>query len=262
MHKDLYQMIFKRKSYHLFRDNKTRKYYSENYHISDEEYDDILNAFKSFDVLYPDIKVDIKIADNNETTCKRGQEKVILLYSEIKDNYLMNIGYLGEQLDLYLATKNIGALWFGLNKANMPDYHDLKYVIMIAICKVPEDSFRKDMFKSKRKEIDKIWEGKELYDIPNIIRFAPSACNSQPWIIEHKDNYLNVYRYISPIRKWVMPIDGVIHYNHIDIGILICFLELSLIHNEIEYDRELFIDDKNEERNLVARYNLKGISNS
>ena len=44
------------------------------------------------------------------------QEKVILLYSEEKENYLMNIGYLGEQLDLYLASLNIGSLWFGLNK--------------------------------------------------------------------------------------------------------------------------------------------------
>ena len=30
-----------------------------------------------------------------------------LLYSEKKDNYLQNIGYLGEQLDLYLTSLNI-----------------------------------------------------------------------------------------------------------------------------------------------------------
>ena len=39
-----------------------------------------------------------------------------LLYSEKKDNYLQNIGYIGEQLDLYLVSKNIGTLWFGIGK--------------------------------------------------------------------------------------------------------------------------------------------------
>lgn len=256
MNKDLYNMIFKRKSFHTFKNHKLKRYYSLDYQISKEEYEDILNAFNLFDTLYPDIKVKIRIADNNETTCNRGQEKVILLYSEIKDNYLMNIGYIGQQLDLYLASKNIGTLWFGLNKAKMADYEGLKYVIMIAICKVPEDSFRKDMYKSRRRELKDIWKGNQLLDIGNIIRFAPSACNSQPWFIENKDNTLYVYRYVSPIKKWVMPLAGLLHFNHIDIGIFICFLELCLLHNNISYTKELFIDDKNNELNLVAKYNL------
>lgn len=247
-------MIFKRKSYHLFRDNKTRRSYSLEHHIQEVEYDAIYDAFDHFDALYPDIKVEMRIADNHETTCKRGQEKVILLYSEEKDNYLMNIGYIGEQLDLFLASMNIGSLWFGLNKKEMPDYKGLKYVIMIAICKVPESSFRKDMFKAKRKDIQEIWKGKELFDIANIIRFAPSACNTQPWCVNSEDTTISVYRYKSSKKKWVMPIEGVVHFNHIDIGIFICFLELCLIHHKISYKRDLFIDDKDEEYNLVARY--------
>ncbi|MBR6484756.1 MAG: nitroreductase [Clostridiales bacterium] len=255
-HELLYPMIFKRKSFHLFRNNKTREYYSDTYRISDEEYEDILNTFHSLDVLYPDIKTDIRIADNEETTCKRGQEKVLLLYSEDKDNYLMNMGYIGEQLDLYLASKNIGTLWFGMNKADMPDYNGLKYVIMIAISKVPEDSFRKDMFKAKRKDIGQIWQGDEMEDIPNIIRFAPSACNTQPWKVINEDSVLKVYRYVAPIRKWVMPIDGVLHYNHIDIGIFLCFLELCLKHHDISYERQLFTDDRNDEMNKVGEYKI------
>ena len=254
MNDNLYSMIFKRKSYHLFRNNKTRKYYSEEYHISDLEYKKIIEAFNNFEPLYPDIKVAIRIEDNKLTTCKRGQEKVILLYSEEKDNYLMNIGYLGEQLDLYLASLNIGSLWFGLNKAKISDFDGLKYVIMIAICKVPEDSFRKDMFKATRKSKEEIWSGQDVNGIANIIRFSPSACNSQPWKVINNDSVLEVYRYRSPIRKWVMPIDGVIHYNHIDIGIFLCFLELCLKHSKINFKRELFIDNTNEDMNLVAKY--------
>lgn len=57
----------------------------------------------------------IKIVKDS-TTYNRGQEYFILFYSEKKDNYLQNIGYLGEQLDLYLTSKNIGTLWFGIGK--------------------------------------------------------------------------------------------------------------------------------------------------
>ena len=254
-------MIYKRKSFHTFKNWKTKLPFSDEYHISDDEYEDIIKAFESFDRLYPEIRVAMRIAENKETSCKRGQEKVLLFYSEEKDNYLMNIGYLCEQLDLYLASKNIGALWFGLNIARMPDYDGLKYVIMIAISKVPEDSFRKDVFKSTRKPVEEIWHGDQIAGVSDIVRFAPSACNTQPWIVENKDNTLNVYRYRSPIRKWVMPIDGVIHFNHIDIGIFLCFLELCLEHEGYACERKLFADDKNEEMNLVALYeNISAVS--
>ena len=252
--KELYPMIFKRKSFHTFKNWKTRKDFSQEYQISQSEYEDILNAFESFERLDPEIRIAIRIAENEETSCRRGQEKVLLLYSEEKGNYLMNIGYIGEQLDLYLASKNIGALWFGLNKEKMPDHDGLIYVIMIAICKVPEISFRKDVFKSTRKPTEEIWRGSVINGVSDIVRFAPSACNTQPWITEAEKEKLNVYRYRSPKRKWVMPVEGVVHFNHIDIGIFLCFLELCLDHEGYTYERKLFIDDKNEEMNLIATY--------
>ena len=38
----LYQYIFKRKSFHLFRDNKSKEYYKDKYHITNDEL--VLNA--------------------------------------------------------------------------------------------------------------------------------------------------------------------------------------------------------------------------
>ena len=47
---------------------------------------------------------------------------------------------------------------------------------MIAIAKVDsEDKFRKDMFKSKRKNLEEIWNGDYYLDIANIARFAPNG---------------------------------------------------------------------------------------
>ena len=53
-----------------------------------------------------------------------------------------------------------------------------------------------------------------------------------------------------------MPVDGVVHYNHIDIGIFMCFIELCFLHENIGFDRKLYVDDKNEEMNLVCEYSF------
>lgn len=251
MNNVLYDMIFKRKSFHLFRG-------IGNSRITEEELKDIENQFNKLKPLVENIKVKIKIV-KNETTCRRGQEYCILFYSEKKDNYLQNIGYLGEQLDLYLVSKNIGTLWFGIGKVKEKKLDNLDFVIMIAIAKVDsEDKFRKDMFKSKRKELSKIWDGDYYTDIGNIVRFAPSACNLQPWIVKASPNKLEVYRYSKKGKIGIIPKNMVTHYNQIDIGIFLCFLELCLNHNKLEYDRTLFIDDNSQnEINLTALYNIK-----
>jgi nitroreductase len=252
MDSKLYEMIFKRKSFHLFRNIGKE-------HISEEELKDIEDYFYTLKPLMPDIKVKIKIAKKDETTCKRGQEYCILFYSEEKENYLQNIGYLGEQLDLYLVSKNIGTLWFGIGKVDEKELDGLNYVIMIAIAKVDsEEKFRKDMFKSKRKDLSEVWSGEHFLDIANITRFAPSACNTQPWKVVAEEKKIKVYRYRKEGKRGIMPKNLVIYYNQIDVGIYLCFLELCLEKNNISYEREVFVEDNHEgENNLLAEYEIK-----
>ena len=229
MNNDLYNMIFKRKSFHLFRN-------IGNEHITDDELQDIQKEFNNLEPLVEDIKVKMKIVKDT-TTCKRGQEYCILLYSEKKDNYLQNIGYIGEQLDLYLVSKNIGTLWFGIGKVEEKQLDGLDFVIMIAIAKVDDETkFRKDMYKSKRKELAEIWNGDYYLDIANIVRFTPSACNTQHWIVDSSENELIVYRYRKPGKRGIMPVDMVKHYNQIDIGIFRCFVELCINKNNIKFE--------------------------
>ena len=251
MDNKLYDMIFKRKSFHLFRN-------IGNEHITDEEIKDIENEFTKLTPLVDDIKVKIEIVKEG-ATCKRGQEYCILFYSEKKDNYLQNIGYLGEQLDLYLVSKNIGALWFGIGKVDEMQMDGLDFIIMIAIAKVDSaDKFRKDMYKSKRKELQEIWNGDNYLDIANIVRFAPSACNTQPWIVESSAKELKVYRYRKEGKRGMMPKDKVIYYNQIDIGIFLCFLDLCLDKNSIDYNKDLYVEENYEnEKNLIAIYKIK-----
>ena len=250
MDNKLYDMIFKRKSFHLFINIGNEK-------ISDEEIIDIENEFLKLKPLVEDIKVKIKIV--KKESILRGQEYCILFYSEKKDNYLQNIGYLGEQLDLFLVSKNIGTLWFGIGKVEEKQLDGLDFVIMIAIAKVDSpDKFRKDMYKSKRKELKEIWNGDNYLDIANIVRFTPSACNTQPWIVDSSVNELKIYRYRKEGKRGIMPKDRVIYYNQIDIGIFLCFLELCLENNNIEYERNIYVEKNHEnEQNLAAMYKIK-----
>ena len=250
MNNELFDMIFKRKSFHLFRNIGKE-------HITNDELKNIEEYFSKLKPLVDDIKVKIKIVKEG-ATCRRGQEYCILFYSEKKENYLQNIGYLGEQLDLYLVSKNIGTLWFGIGKVDEKQCDGLDYVIMIAIAKVDSvEKFRKDMYKSKRKELQEIWNGEDYLNIANIVRFAPSACNTQPWIVESSEKKLKVYRYRKQGKRGIMPKDKVIYYNQIDIGIFLCFLELCLEQNNIGYNRNLYIEENHEEeKNLTATYEI------
>lgn len=244
-----YQMIFKRKSFHLFKETMP---------ISETELQAIENMYQKCKPLVSDIKTEMKIVPADQTTCKRGQEYCILLYSEKRDRYLQNIGYIGEQLDLYLASLGIGTLWFGIGKTEKPVPEGMDFVIMIAIAKVAEDKFRKDMFKSKRKPLQEIWVGEPLPEVGDIVRFAPSACNTQPWLVEYSKGKLEVFRYKKPGKRGIMPAHKVIYYNQIDMGIFLLFLELCLTHQKIPFERTLYTDSQeaNAENTLAAVYQL------
>ena len=222
---------------------------------SKENLDKVEAFIKTVKPLYNEIKTEIVIVPESETTCHRGADYCILFYSEPKGDYLRNIGYIGEQIDLYLASLNLGALWFGIGKPKKTRDNGLEYVIMIAFKKVNESSFRKDMYKSKRKEISEIWSG-EMLAATNIVRFAPSACNTQPWFVENSDEKLSIYRYKKPGKRGIMPVDKVMYFNRIDIGIFLYFLETCFNHDGISFDRQLFLDnsDNETEKTLVAIY--------
>ena len=250
MNKTFYEMIFKRKSFHIF-----RKVGNES--ISGAELDDIQNAYIAFIPLNPEIKTTIRIVPEMQTNCKRGGEYCILLYSEKKDGYLQNIGYLGEQLDLYLVSRNIGTLWFGIGKTEEEPFEDMEFVIMFSIRKISDDSkYRKDMFKSKRKSVEEIWEGVKIPGVSDIVRFAPSACNSQPWYVKN-DGEISVYRYKKPGKKGIIPADKVSFYNCIDIGIFICFMDICLEHRGICFEKKLYPDDGEDKKFVLnAVYRL------
>lgn len=92
--------------------------------------------------------------------------------------------------------------------------------------------------------------------VAEIVRFTPSACNTQPWIVENNSSDLMVYRYKKPGKRGIMPVKKVRYYNKIDIGIFLFILETCLEHENYTYDRILFADtsDDSIKKTLIAKY--------
>ncbi|PWL46245.1 MAG: nitroreductase [Clostridiales bacterium] len=224
-------------------------------HLSESELRGIENQFERLAPLMENVAVAFKLVSREETSCRRG-EYCILIYSEKKDQYLQNVGYMAEQLDLWLASKNIGACWYGMGKTKETQWRGLDFVIMIAIEKVEKTKFRKDYSNTKRKPLSEIWQGNGYPEIANVVRYAPSACNTQPWLVNAGQNRLEVYRVKG--KRGMMPKKKVSFYNQIDIGIFLLFLELCLKHENKISNRELYSGELEESTEvLTAIYTIE-----
>jgi len=230
MDKNYYDMIYKRKSF---------RRYKSNIKISENDLTLIHEKISGLIPLIDNIKTDYTIVNVEETTAKRG-DYCILIYSEDKEGYLLNVGYMFEQLDLYLASINIGVCWYGMGKTVEKDKKGLKYVIMMTIGKALDDEFRKDYKKAKRKDIKDTWEGEHKW-IGDIAKYAPSACNSQPWRVKEENNIISVYRLKNV--KCIIPIIKIPFYNSIDMGIYLLILEQVFSANNIDFKRKIINED-------------------
>ena len=146
--------------------------------------------------LYPEIKVrmDIVSRDKVKCICPWTTPQVITIYSEEVEGYLENIGFLFQQMDLYLQTLGLGVCWLGLGKMNhktSDNVEGMKFVIMLAFGYPKGDQLRHDLKGFKRKPMEKISDKPD----PRLeaARLAPSAVNSQPWYFTHEDDIIYVY---------------------------------------------------------------------
>ncbi len=244
---DLYEMIFKRKSMRKF---------DKNLSVSLEELGILEAKLKEIKHLTDDIKVQFVIVERKQTTAKRG-EYCLLMYSEEKPLHLQNAGYMLEQIDLFLASCNIGVCWYGVAKPQEMQYDGLKYVIMLAFGKCRSGDFRKDISEFKRKPKNFIWHGNYFLEIAKVVRIAPSGCNLQPWRIFCSSHEIKVCK---DSNKKSFPEKKLAFYNEtdfslIDMGICLCYFEISLQYYGYCYEKKLNSDiDSTEELLEIARY--------
>ena len=140
----------------------------------------------------------------------------LALYSEKKDNYRANIGFIFQQVSLFLQSIDIGSCWVGMGsiKENNPEF-----IILIAFGK--SDDITRERSKFKRKELTKIADKEDKRLIP--AQLAPSAINSQPWYFKHSDDGFDIYQ----IKNNVIKRKLIGKLNDIDMGIVLSHLYVS-----------------------------------
>ena len=159
---------------------------------------EMLEKILSFEMkpLYPEIKVrmDIVSRDQVKCICPWTTPQLIAVYSEEREGYLENIGFLFQQMDLYLQTLGLGVCWLGMGRMNPKTatrVEGMKFVIMLAFGHPKGDQLRHDRKGFKRKSMEQIADKPDPRLEP--ARLAPSAVNSQPWYFTHEGATIHVH---------------------------------------------------------------------
>ena len=226
----LYEMIFKRKS--------VRRYDAKR-PLAAAELAEIETQLARLQPLDADIPVKFRIVKRSETSCFWG-EYCLLLYSEEREGYLPNAGYLLEQMDLWFASRDIGACWYGMGRTEEKKQDGLSFVIMMAFGRCRPESFRRSMGEAKRKSLAAICGGgadEAVLRAVDTARYAPSACNSQPWHVDCAPGKLTVRQQSGFKNPLMKNLAG--YMNKIDMGIFFCCLELALRHEGVSFRRTL-----------------------
>lgn len=165
---------------------------------------------------------EIVTAENIKTILPWKAPHYLLLYSEEKENYLENIGFIFQQVDLFLQSKALGSCWIGMASPKNFETKDnrQKFIITISFGKTEEDYRQINEFKrNDLKDISDKVDEKLIH-----AQLAPSATNSQPWYFTHNDDgSYNIYRRKQNLikrrftEKW----------NKIDIGISLAHLYVA-----------------------------------
>jgi nitroreductase len=151
----------------------------------------------------------------------------ICLYSEIQGNYLMNAGFLMQQIDLFLSANNFASCWLGMAKPTkeVPKViNGFEFVIMLAFGNTTEPIHRTSISEFKRKELSQITSITGAEDLLEPVRLAPSSSNTQPWFFSGDRDVVTVSRQKLNLLKATFY--G--KMNQIDIGIALFHLWLAV----------------------------------
>ena len=187
----------------------------------------IARAVKSLTPLYDDAQTNFKFCPANmiRDEIKGNIVKApyyIIISAKPADGYLENVGYMAEQLVIWLTEEGIGSCYCGMGRpASGAEIAD-EYCITLALGFPGEkESFRKSEEQFKRKETAAYLIGNKENDFlePFIAyaRLAPSAINAQPVCYEMAGNSIHVFRkkpLLSKLEK-MQKIDTGIALSHI-----------------------------------------------
>lgn len=239
----LYDIIFKRRS--------IRKYDLDSLDI--DTINEILTFSRELRPLYAHIQTEIKLVSHKDirNLLPIKAPHYLIIFSEEKDGYLTNAGFMFQQMDLFLSLKGLGSCWLGMAKPSKEiiKHSQLGFVIILAFGKPEGELHRKSLSEFKRKPLENITNCVNEEELLEPVRLAPSASNGQPWFIKKDGNRVYIYCVKqNPIKSMIYS-----KMNKIDIGIAIYHLSLAAEH----LGKKVTLIDKKQNLNFeeISGYN-------
>ena len=177
----------------------------------------ITAQIKNVTPLYPDIRYSVEIVNKTKGPFNIKAPHYLVFGSEEKEGAYENIGFIGQQLDLFLSGAGLGSCWLGASKPEEKEASALPHVICMAFGK-PAEPLHRDISGFKRKPLAEISEGTD--ERLEAARLAPSAVNAQNWYFAAGNGKIQCY------RKKTNPLLGFIYdkMHCIDMGIALCHI--------------------------------------
>ena len=141
--------------------------------------------------LYPDIRYSVEIVKRTKGIFNIKAPHYLVFGSEDKDGFLENIGFIGQQMDLFFSESGLGACWLGASKPEENDVDGLPCIICMSFGKSAEPLHR-DISEFKRKPLHEISEGSD--ERLEAARLAPSGMNKQNWHFIADKGKIHCYR--------------------------------------------------------------------
>jgi nitroreductase len=217
---DLYNAIFKRKSI-------------RNYDLTPLNQNVLDEISKNLQTLKPmtiGIKTEFKIISSDQV--KRGIQRkaphYIAAFSEPRYTYRANVGFMLQQMDLYLSATGLGSCWVGIPKPTKEvlEGSNLEFVILMEFGNTSETLRRTNVSEFKRKPLQEITDIKGADELLEPARLAPSAVNCQNWYFTGDKNLIDAYSFKPSFLRNLA--GG--KYFPINMGIAICHLQIAAEH--------------------------------
>jgi len=167
--------------------------------------------------LYADIRFSIGIVNKTKGIFNVKAPHYLVFGSEEKEGAYENIGFIGQQLDLFLSGSGLGSCWLGASKPEDRKVADLPHMITISFG-MPTEPLYRELSEFKRKPLSEISEG--IDERLEAARLAPSATNAQSWYFIAENGRIHCYRKKSTSMMGTL-------YNKlrcIDMGIALCHI--------------------------------------
>jgi nitroreductase len=236
--KNLYETIFKRKS--------IRQY--DLTPLNEQTLTQIMAHTSALKPLYDGIKIEMTLLSQKDVKglFLAKAPHYLAVFSESKDGYLTNAGFVLQQMDLFFSANGIGSCWQGVAKPTKEilNRSKLEFVILLAFGKPKERLHRESVFEFQRKPLGEITDVKAADELLEAARLAPSAMNRQQWFFTGSAGTIHAYRAKSSFLTAFM-FDRM---SKVSMGIAICHVWLAAKHFGKEVE---FIGDKEAQNNAA-----------